>query len=115
MASTMQPTAVLKAGRENIAMSISGYLRRFCLRTKRASSAAPASSGTRVARCSSPSPPPARLIPRTTPSTPAAAISAPNTSQGPSLSPRDSGSSHRPAGRISAMSGMLIRKTEPHQ
>lgn len=44
-----------------------------------------------------------------------AAISAPVTSHGPSQEPFDSGSSQRPSGRISAISGMLMRKTEPHQ
>lgn len=99
MASTMQPTAVLKAGRENIAMSINGWVRRFCLRTKSTTSAAPTSRGTSVAGSVSPSRPPIRLIPRTTPSTPAAAISAPSTSQGPSLSPgTPAAASARPGG-----------------
>ncbi len=115
MASTMHPTDVLNAGRRNIARSTSGYARLRCRRTKPASSAAPSTSGPTVSRLTTGSPPPRRFTPRTTPNSPPAAISAPTTSQGPRPSPFDSGSSSRPTGRLTSISGMLTRKTEPHQ
>ncbi len=115
MASTMHPTEVEKAARENIRMSISGCSRRFCRRVKRTSRTTPSSSGTRDSASRSRRSAPSRLTPRTTPSTPPAAMSAPSTSHGPSAAPFDSGSSRRPSGRIRAISGMLMRKTEPHQ
>ncbi len=115
MASTMHPTEVLKAGRRNISRSTSGCVRRRCRRTNPTSRAAPSTSGTTVNRLATGSPPPSRFTPRTTPKRPAAAISAPTTSQGPRPSPFDSGSSSRPTGRLTSISGMLTRKTEPHQ
>jgi hypothetical protein len=111
----MQPTDVLNAGRPNIRRSISGCARRRCRRTNAASSPAPASSGSTVAALPAGSPPPSRFTPKTIANSPAAAISAPTTSQGPSPSPFDSGSSSRPTGRLTSISGMFTRNTEPHQ
>ncbi len=115
MASTMQPTEVPNAGRANSRISISGCSRRRWRRTKTISSSVPRTIGPSVAGPSSADPLPMRLTPRTMPSTPSAAMIAPMTSQGPLRSPRDSGSSQRPTSSITAIIGMLMRKTEPHQ
>ncbi len=115
IASTMQPTDVLNAGRANMCRSTSGCVRRRCRRTKAASRAPPASSGSRVHTLPAVSAPPSRFTPSTTANSPPAAISAPSRSQGPLPSPFDSGSSRRPTGRLTSISGMLTRKTEPHQ
>ncbi len=115
MASTMQPTEVLNAGRRNMHRSTSGCGSRRWRRTKKKRRAAPISRGSKVKGLATASPPPSRFTPKTTPNSPAAAISAPVTSQGPAPLPRDSGSSTRPTGRLTSISGMLTRKTAPHQ
>ena len=60
-------------------------------------------------------PVPSRLTPTITARMPSAASAAPRRSQGPSVSPVDSGTSRRANGQITAISGMFTRKTEPHQ